>query len=569
MNEQGRCPRNPARGVVLVSALLLPVLLAVLGLGLLGLALSDSTMATNTREHTQTFYAAEAGLESAFVDLRALLATTPTPTDAQLAAIAPRPLSAPGLVFDAFQVRRVRAAPPFAYQTVIEQGGSRGLQALATDYQLIAEARGPRGGRARLAQGVRYLQVPLFQFGAFYGQGVDLEIGPSMAMTFNGRVHANSNLHVVAHDGLTLPSFVTAAGNIYRYVKSDATPTRYSNPLIEDASGTLQPLNFDHQFGPNFAAPWSAASWRGTAQSTFGPLVADSAMGIQPIIPAIPALFNNPSNPDAISHQLIERGQPSDPPALQQVKLYYQAGLRIVDGAATNSAGSPVTLPFGVVTARSFYDGREQATMSITQVDVAALRASGLAPANGILYVAQAGSHVGVRLVNGAQVPAGGFTVASENPVYIQGDYNTVNKVPAAVLGDAITVLSNNWAPNGSDGKGGWDTSSRPATSTTVNAAFGLGPSAESVVGQTNGQLENLIRLLENWNGIPLTYQGSLIALWHSQQATGAWRCCGDAGTNYYNRPNRNWGYDSLFNTNRPPGTPSGIVILKGPWRQG
>jgi hypothetical protein len=240
-----------------------------------------------------------------------------------------------------------------------------------------------------------------------------------------------------------------------------------------------------------------------------------------------------------------------------------------VDGAATDPAGSPVTLPLGVVTTHSLYDGREQAQMSLTQIDVGALRASGLAPANGILYVAQAGGHVGVRLVNGAQLPAGGFTVASENPIYIQGDYNTVAKVPAAVLGDAITVLSSNWGPNNSDAKGNWPTSYRPAASTTVNAAFGSGPSAESAVGQPNGQLENLIRLLENWSGSTFTYRGSLVALWHSQQATGVWRCCGDAGTNYYDRPIRNWGYDSLFNTNRPPGTPSGIVILMGPWSQG
>src|SRR5450755_2791382 len=53
----------------------------------------------------------------------------------------------------------------------------------------------------------------------------------------------------------------------------------------------------------------------------------------------------------------------------------------------------------------------------------------------------------------------GGFTVASENPVYIQGDYNssstdpTWNSTPAnqaghaaaAVIADAVTILSNDW----------------------------------------------------------------------------------------------------------------------------
>ncbi|MEE9139028.1 MAG: hypothetical protein V3V07_10835, partial [candidate division NC10 bacterium] len=164
--------------------------------------------------------------------------------------------------------------------------------------------------------------------------------------------------------------------------------------------------------------------------------------------------------------------------------------------------------------------------------------------------------------------PSQGLTVVSENPVYIQGDYNTVNKVPAAVLGDAITVLSNNWEPNNSDSKGDQVASNRPATETTVNAAFALGPNAESVVGQGNGQLENVIRFLENWNGKNFNYNGSIIALWHSQQATGDWRCCGNSGNNYYRPPNRNWAYDPLFDTNIPPGTPRGILTMKVRWSQ-
>jgi hypothetical protein len=99
----------------------------------------------------------------------------------------------------------------------------------------------------------------------------------------------------------------------------------------------------------------------------------------------------------------------------------------------------------------------------------------------GVMYVAgtNMATNPAVRLVNGSRLPSQGLTVASQNPVYVQGDYNTVNKVPAAVMGDAITVLSNNWAANGSDTKGSGATSTRPATPTTVNAAFALGPNKE------------------------------------------------------------------------------------------
>ena len=93
------------------------------------------------------------------------------------------------------------------------------------------------------------------------------------------------------------------------------------------------------------------------------------------------------------------------------------------------------------------------------------------------------------------------------------------------------------------------------------------GPSAESVTGAGNGQLENDIRLLETWSGKGFTYNGSLVNLWHSQQATAPWR--NSASTDpYYHPPDRNWAYDTLFNTVPPPGAPGAIVISPGQWAQ-
>jgi hypothetical protein len=95
-----------------------------------------------------------------------------------------------------------------------------------------------------------------------------------------------------------------------------------------------------------------------------------------------------------------------------------------------------------------------------------------------------------------------------------------------------------------------------------VNAAFALGPSVESTMGAGNGQLENVIRFLEDWTGSTFNYSGSIISLWHSLQATGVW-----TGT-YYTPPTRNWSYDNLFNTSPPPGTPQGVIMSKGRWSQ-
>jgi len=555
------------RGSALVLSLFTLLIMSVLGLALLSLGMTEFNIATNWKDYNQALYAAEAGLESGFVSLRTLFANSPFPADEALAGITQPALTGYGLNFTTFSVARDRATPPFSYQTTIGAGPYQGLSGIVTDYRINSQVTAPQGSRVNLTQMVQYTQIPLFQFGVFYGESVDLEIAPGPAMTFNGRVHANSNIYIGAGSSLTFDSFITAYGNIYRRLKRENTIPWGNNPQIKDA-GTppaYRTLDFDHDYQPGFGSTWSASAWKDAALSAFDGTVQDSAMGVEKIIPPIPDLFYNPSNPDIVAHKLIEMPKAGDSPELAAAKLYSQADLRIIDGVATDRYGNAVSLPPGTLNTRTFYDKREERNMTCTEIDIGLLGAS--APANGVLYAARTGGPGScVRLAHGSQLPSQGLTVVSENPVYVMGDYNTVNKVPAAVMGDAITVLSNNWNPNGYDSKGDQVTDKRPALTTTVNAAFALGPSAESALGAGNGQLENVIRFLENWSGRTLNYSGSIIALWHSIQATGAWRCCGSGGTQYYRAPNRNWAYDTLFNTSPPPGTPSGVVITRSRW---
>jgi len=303
-------------------------------------------------------------------------------------------------------------------------------------------------------------------------------------------------------------------------------------------------------------------------------------MDVQEILPPIPDALYDPKNADKSSHLMIEKGSAADSQALKDAKLYYQAELIIEEEKAYNKAGTEILLDSckdakgkKAVRKEKFYDGREKMDVEVTQIDIGALTACGVMPKNGILYASEKPGKPekgqGVRLVNGAQLPSQGLTVVSGNPVYIQGDYNTVNKVPAAVMADAVTVLSNNWDKNNYDKKGDDKTSKRPADKTTVNAAFATGPSHESVMDKSNGQMNNLIRFLEDWNGVDFTYSGSLVALWHSQNATEWFRCCGDGGDLYYTPPNRIWSYETLFNTKQPPGAPMGIIYTRGQWSQG
>ena len=558
------------RGSVLPLTLIAVLLFSVLGFTLVAMGTTELTISGSWKQYSAAFYGAEAGIESGVVALRAILANNPTPSDEQLAGITAPSLPDPTLSFATFSVTRVVPTAPYSYTTTFSTGPFAGFSGQVTDYLITSEVRGEQGTRSRQTQILRQVRVPLFQFGAFYGAGVDLELSPGSNMTFNGRIHSNSNIYVGAGSSLTFDSSMTTAGTIQREIKSSSAVPWGNDPVIKDPNGNYQPLNFDHTYSPGFSNPWAAPAWQGQATSVFGSNVRDSAMGVSQVTPPIPDLFNNPSNPDVVAHQLIEVPGPSDSAAQAAAKMYSQAGLRIVDGVATDMNNSPVTLPAGVVTTKSFYDGRENQMMNAVQIDVGLLRTSGTAPANGVMYVASTNTPgAAVRLVNGGQLPSQGLTVATQNPAYIQGDYNTVgNKVPAAVLADAITVLSNQWASNNSDAKGALETSTRPASLTTINAAFALGPSAESTLGNSNGGLENSIRFLEDWTNQAFIYQGALVNLWHSQQARGPWICCGSGGGQYYVAPARIWSYDMMFNTAPPPGTPMGVLLLRGPWMQ-
>jgi hypothetical protein len=175
----------------------------------------------------------------------------------------------------------------------------------------------------------------------------------------------------------------------------------------------------------------------------------------------------------------------------------------------------------------------------------------------------------------------GGFTVGSENPVYILGDYNTSAADPmwnnpttgtepahaaASVIADAVTVLSNNWTDLASMANPTQPTQ-RPGATTYYRAAIAAGKSinfpfpnwasATDYGFGTDGGVHNFIRFLEDWNGpnATLNYKGSLVSLYYSTYATGTFKCC---TYSVYEPPTRNYVFDPLFSQpqNLPPGTP-------------
>ncbi len=186
------------------------------------------------------------------------------------------------------------------------------------------------------------------------------------------------------------------------------------------------------------------------------------------------------------------------------------------------------------------------------------------------------GPRRGVRLVNGAlgNLPVrpdngqGGFTLASEQPAYVLGNYNATGggfgdpHAAAAVIADTVTLLSNNWSDTSSftspasvAGRAAGTSYYRLAIASGKNINFPQ-PAFAGVPQDygTDGGVHNFLRYLENWGGQSLNYEGSMVSLFYSQYATGVFKCCGTV----YSPPTRAYAFDTDFLdlSKLPPGTP-------------
>ena len=199
------------------------------------------------------------------------------------------------------------------------------------------------------------------------------------------------------------------------------------------------------------------------------------------------------------------------------------------------------------------------------------------------------GPRHGLKMVNGSlgNLPTrpdgtGGFTVASENAVYVQGNYNADDSgfgdphAAAAVIADAATFLSKNWQDWHSFVHPTYRGSStlRLATTSYYRLAVSAGKNINwSYPAWTSnedygldGGTHNFLRYLERWSGETFNYKGSLVSLYYSEYASGIYKCCDTV----YSPPTRDYTFDSdfLFLSKLPPGTPSFRDIVNLGFRQ-
>lgn len=350
---------------------------------------------------------------------------------------------------------------------------------------------------AAVRQDVQLAEIPLFQFAIFYNNL--LEFTWAAPLTVRGRVHANDHIYLGSSAPLVFESPVTATGTIEKkawdgFRMSQFTGSiKFEDTKSEDAPALTLPIGTEN----------SSDAVREILNPPADGEPMNSEIGMQRFYNKAELLL------------LIE-----DSGITAQVKHSYDSSPITIPGEQ---------LEYFLDTNPEFTDQREGKVVSVTEIDVGRLGTwaqtnsavtsklgSGQPPT--ILYVAdnrtvktttETGYErvrrgrrwvnvpyertttgpvelAGVRLVNGRELPTHGkssvkkgLTVATPNPLYVKGDYNDPSNLspgsndtsatePAALISDALTVLSPNW----NDSQSSQSFRNRPATHTTINAAI-------------------------------------------------------------------------------------------------
>ena len=435
-----------------------------------------------------------------------------------------------------------------------------------------------------------------WQFAIFYNN--DLEINPGATMNITGSVQTNGSLYTGGSDGTNYLNFSSGV----HYAKSwnpngafSPTDTANSGETAVPPTGTIPSPGPTQQ--PQNASLLTTASTNPNLSDGYHEIIEPPVSGYtDPLAGTSTSPSERYYNQAGV--KIMITGSKSSP----VVTLYDGAENVVTSGTSQSTVDQNIYKAFNpaISTSSTLQDARQNASINLTTLDISKITSAlngslyqtstGVSTGNGgnaayasTIYIddERTGLNPGVELINGYNMPSGGLTVVSNNPVYIQGDYNTststadISNVPSnkstsnpllpyapdytpqscAVMADAVTILSNAWTNSNSTN----GLSSRNASNTTVNAALLSGIVSSGSGFTYTGGVENFPRFLENWTDKYFTYYGSMVELFQSMQGTGVFQ---EPGA-YYNPPHRQWYFNVNFYQTPPPGTFTVIDYVK------
>lgn len=226
--------REKERGAALALSLIVLAILGVVSVSVLTIATKESNIMGSDLRRTQTFYAASASMEKMTNDFSDLFNTRVRPSNNDLNFIAnspPTELVNEGFGFsqsiaeDIARLNEMRASQGIGTTAIprinINEGPYAGLYATVIPYKMLTTATFvSTGEQVKLEREINNYQIPLFQFGIFSDE--DIEIHPGPLMTYNGRVHANGNIYALRNTYF-LSKVTTASEFIFDTWRGGAT----------------------------------------------------------------------------------------------------------------------------------------------------------------------------------------------------------------------------------------------------------------------------------------------------------------------------------------------------------
>ena len=475
----GPAPPAPAssrvgeRGSVLLIALLMVVVFTLVGATFLTLAGTERSISTNHRGDVQALFVAESGAQLAYQSLAAnnfqgfthRSDGTPEP----FATLTPIPFPG-GLVYDGpgndgLADERDDGWVVWEWAPGDSGNGLTGTGLSETvrfsvrpatpdpnDPQFVIDIEGGVGRYHERLQ-VRGYAEPVFNY-ALFSDGPLCEFTRGEDQFITGKIHANGDMYFRPWNPRTLtidsPS-ITATGRMIRTTDIFGRDLFWgSTVLIKDTAGNLVEMDIG---APGTAMDSENSAWTNDdpmdgvdgALELWGGVVRDGSLGAVRV----------------------------DPPPVETLEPggWYdvRAGLRIeANGNLTDNGGNDISGGLGVAIAqKTFFNPAIGEDVTVQELDISLLNTSGYFPPNGLVY-----SEVPLRIVNADEL-AGDITIVAAHEIYTKGDFNSVNKRPAAILSKGrVWHTSDAWSDADSQTHG--STSSRQAANgtTTINAAI-------------------------------------------------------------------------------------------------
>ena len=218
------------KGMALLTALLVLMLMSTMIVGLSWLVTGDQKLAGNNSDRQLAYYGAEAGMEQLTASLEnafdanyalnatsiAALETTPGPPTniPNVQYLLPGTTTNGSGYVIGFTPSTSNPSLPASSSGTIPTGPYAGLVGLMTPYSLQVTAHTTYGSEVKLQREVQTIGIPVFQFGMFSQTDLSFFAGPNF--NFGGRVHSNGNLWLAEgpNGTLTLGSKVTVVGQV-------------------------------------------------------------------------------------------------------------------------------------------------------------------------------------------------------------------------------------------------------------------------------------------------------------------------------------------------------------------